>query len=515
VDNGLLILWTAGGLLLVGHGTQKLFGWLGSAALDGREAVDPQTAVVAPAPEALAPSPPIVLTEPVPEPVRHVTRASWLVPVFLCVSDALALSAALVLTGAYTSALGLAYVAASVASIAAADGYRSRITLSALQATPWLLGRLAIPLLVVTPAALLTGTNPTVFALVTTAMVLVAVGRALSYAVVRRARRSSHLLEGAVILGAGEIGVELAQIFDDHPEYGVQPLGFLDCVDDELPLPLLGDVDSLDALLARGDIHRVIVAFGPSREADLVDVLRTAVQHNVEFHVVPRFFDVGVPTAGQDSDDVRGIPLRRIAMRLKAAGLKRAVDIVVASTLLAVTAPVLAVVALSVRWTSPGPVFFAQERVGRGGRIFKMLKFRTMVDGAAAQLDRVRHLNERDGVVFKIRDDPRCTAVGRWLRRFSIDELPQLWHVLTGDMTLVGPRPAVPAEVARYDDDARWRLLVKPGLTGLWQVSGRSDLAWAESLRLDLYYIYNWSPSLDLAILGRTLSAVLRRQGAY
>ncbi|MGQ0802701.1 MAG: sugar transferase [Actinomycetota bacterium] len=461
--------------------------------------------------------PELTVSEPLVVPARHTTRARWAVPVFLCLYDGLALAAALLLTRAASSFLGIAYVALTIATIAASDGYRSRITMSALQATPWLIGRLAIPLLLVAPVALLTGADPSVFALVIVGMVLVVAGRALTYGVVREARRHGHLLEGTVILGAGGIGVELARIFEEHPEYGVHALGFLDCVDDELPLPLLGDVDSLGPLLDRGGIHRVIVAFGPSREADLVNVLRIAVQYDVELHVVPRFFDIGVG-AGPENDDVRGIPLQRVrraALRLKAEAVKRAVDIVVATALLVLAAPVLAIVALLVKFTSPGPVLFGQDRVGRRGRVFKMRKFRTMVVGAEADLDQLRHLNERDGLVFKIRDDPRCTPVGKWLRRFSIDELPQLWHVLTGEMSLVGPRPAVPSEVARYDQDARWRLLVKPGLTGLWQVSGRSDLAWSESLRLDLYYIYNWSPSMDLAILGRTFSAVLRREGAY
>ena len=461
--------------------------------------------------------PELTVSEPLFVPARHTTRARWAVPVFLCLYDGIALTAALLLTHASSSLLGLAYVALTIGTIAASDGYRPRITMSALQATPWLIGRLAIPLLLVAPVALLTGADRSVFALVLAAMALVVAGRALTYAVVRKARRHGHLLEGTVILGAGGIGVELARIFEEHPEYGVHALGFLDSVDDKLPLPLLGDVDSLGPLLERGGIHRVIVAFGPSREADLVNVLRIAVQYDVELHVVPRFFDIGVG-AGPESDDVRGIPLQRVrraALRLKAEGLKRVFDIVLASALLALALPVLAAVGLLIKFTTPGPVLFTQERVGRGGRVFKMRKFRTMVVDADADLDQLRHLNERDGLVFKIRDDPRCTPVGRWLRRFSIDELPQLWHVVTGDMSIVGPRPAVPSEVARYDQDARWRLLVKPGLTGLWQVSGRSDLAWGESLRLDLYYIYNWSPSMDLAILGRTFSAVLRREGAY
>ncbi|MGH8983318.1 MAG: sugar transferase [Acidimicrobiia bacterium] len=460
--------------------------------------------------------PDLTVTEPAVLPAQHTTRARWALPALLCVVDGAALLLALLLTRHISSPLGLVYVAAALATVAASDGYRSRITLSALQATPWLITRFAIPLVVLVPIALVGGASAPAL-LVPLALAFVVGARALSYAVLRRLRRRGHLLEGAVILGAGGIGVELARIFEEHPEYGVRPLGFLDCVHDELPLPLLGDVDSLGPLLDRGGIHRVIVAFGPSREADLVNVLRTAVQYNVELHIVPRFFDVGA-AAGPDTDDVRGIPLQRVrraALRLKAEWLKRAVDIVVSGALLILAAPVMLVIAVLVRLTSRGPVFFSQNRVGQGSRVFRMHKFRTMIQDAEADLDRLRHLNERDGLVFKIRDDPRCTTVGRWLRRFSLDELPQLWHVFIGDMSLVGPRPALPSEVSRYDQDARWRLLVKPGLTGLWQVSGRSDLPWSESLRLDLYYIYNWTPALDLAVLGRTFSAVLRRQGAY
>ncbi len=460
--------------------------------------------------------PDLTVTEPAVLPAQHTTRARWALPALLCVVDGAALLLALLLTRHISSPLGLVYVAAALATVAASDGYRSRITLSALQATPWLITRFAIPLVVLVPIALVGGASAPAL-LVPLALAFVVGARALSYAVLRRLRRRGHLLEGAVILGAGGIGVELARIFEEHPEYGVRPLGFLDCVHDELPLPLLGDVDSLGPLLDRGGIHRVIVAFGPSREADLVNVLRTAVQYNVELHIVPRFFDVGA-AAGPDTDDVRGIPLQRVrraALRLKAEWLKRAVDIVVSGALLILAAPVMLVIAVLVRLTSRGPVFFSQNRVGQGSRVFRMHKFRTMIQDAEADLDRLRHLNERDGLVFKIRDDPRCTTVGRWLRRFSLDELPPLWHVFIGDMSLVGPRPALPSEVSRYDQDARWRLLVKPGLTGLWQVSGRSDLPWSESLRLDLYYIYNWTPALDLAVLGRTFSAVLRRQGAY
>jgi lipopolysaccharide/colanic/teichoic acid biosynthesis glycosyltransferase len=168
-----------------------------------------------------------------------------------------------------------------------------------------------------------------------------------------------------------------------------------------------------------------------------------------------------------------------------------------------------------IKATSRGPVIFRQTRVGRDGEEFVVHKFRTMHVDAEARLTELKRHNDASGPLFKMRSDPRVTPVGRWLRRFSLDELPQLWNVLKGEMSVVGPRPPLPREVEHYEDEARRRLLVKPGVTGLWQVSGRSDLSWDDSVRLDLYYVENWSPLLDLVILVRTLVAVVRGTGAY
>ncbi|MDP5185277.1 sugar transferase [Blastococcus sp. BMG 814] len=195
--------------------------------------------------------------------------------------------------------------------------------------------------------------------------------------------------------------------------------------------------------------------------------------------------------------------------------VKGSMDRAVAALALLVLSPLLLVVAVAVRCTSAGPVLYRQERVGLGGRTFTMLKFRSMVVDADRQLDRLRAENISDGPLFKIRTDPRVTPVGRLLRRLSLDELPQLLNVLGGGMSLVGPRPPLPAEVARYDSSVSRRLLVKPGLTGLWQISGRSDLSWEESVRLDLRYVENWSLALDAVILWKTGRAVLSRSGAY
>ncbi len=178
-------------------------------------------------------------------------------------------------------------------------------------------------------------------------------------------------------------------------------------------------------------------------------------------------------------------------------------------------APLLLVLAIAVRATTPGPAFFHQERVGRRGELFRVHKLRTMRIGAEAELTLLKSQGTTDGVLFKLQDDPRITRLGGVLRRYSLDELPQLFNVLKGEMSLVGPRPPLPSEVSQYEDDVHRRLLVKPGVTGLWQVSGRSDLPWAEAVRLDLHYVENWSIGLDLSILVRTVAAVLRRQGAY
>ena len=194
---------------------------------------------------------------------------------------------------------------------------------------------------------------------------------------------------------------------------------------------------------------------------------------------------------------------------------KRAVDIVVASVALVLAAPVALVIAVAVRLTSGKHVLFKQTRVGRDGSLFTMYKFRTMVREAEAMRDELIKQNEADGLLFKIQDDPRVTRVGKFLRPLGLDELPQFINVLKGDMSLVGPRPALPVEVAKYDARLRERLLVKPGITGLWQINGRHELSFAEYAEYDLHYANNWSVRLDLWVLVATLPALLRRRGAY
>jgi exopolysaccharide biosynthesis polyprenyl glycosylphosphotransferase len=195
--------------------------------------------------------------------------------------------------------------------------------------------------------------------------------------------------------------------------------------------------------------------------------------------------------------------------------LKDLFDRTAAAAALIVLAPLMTAIALAIRSAGAGPVLFTQTRVGKDGRTFKIYKFRTMVVDAEKLIAELRAKNEHDGVLFKMREDPRITRVGARLRKWSLDELPQLFNILLGEMSLVGPRPALPDETARYAAHVHRRLAVRPGLTGLWQVSGRSDLSWEESVRLDLRYVENWSFALDLQILWKTFSVIFRGSGAY
>ena len=215
---------------------------------------------------------------------------------------------------------------------------------------------------------------------------------------------------------------------------------------------------------------------------------------------------------------VEGLPLMHVELPQfegRKHLLKRGLDIVASASGLLVLLPVLAGIAVLIKLDSPGPVLFRQERVGKNGRTFSMLKFRSMVATAEQDLAGLLEQNEGNGVLFKLRNDPRVTPLGRVLRKFSLDELPQLWNVLRGDMSIVGPRPPLPREVDAYERFVHRRLYIKPGLTGMWQVSGRSELSWDESVRLDLYYVENWSLTVDLMIIWRTVKVVLKPQGAY
>ncbi|PKK15395.1 sugar transferase [Thermomonospora sp. CIF 1] len=282
-------------------------------------------------------------------------------------------------------------------------------------------------------------------------------------------------------------------------------------------VPVLGDFSRAAEVVKMLDADSVAVLACP--EMDGVALRRLAWQierDDVELVVAPALMDVVGPRIS--IRPVAGLPLLHVEHPELSGGrrlVKGLVDRVGALCILIALLPVLALIALAIRVSDGAPVLFRQTRVGRDGRLFTIYKFRTMVTDAEARKAELIEHNEHDGVLFKIKEDPRITRVGRVLRRYSLDELPQLLNVLRGEMSLVGPRPPLPDEVARYGQDVHRRLVVKPGMTGLWQVSGRSDLSWEESVRLDVRYVENWSLTLDLQILWKTWSAVFRASGAY
>ena len=282
-------------------------------------------------------------------------------------------------------------------------------------------------------------------------------------------------------------------------------------------VPIDGDLDDVVDVVRRRGADAVAVTSASETAAVYLRKLSWQLEGSgIELLVSPGLIEVAGPRL-----HIRpfvGLPLLAIEEPVFSGWkrvLKGALDRVGAAVAIVLVAPVLLAIALAVKLSSPGPVLYRQERVGAYGRRYTMFKFRSMVDGADAKLRELLDLNEGAGLLFKMRLDPRVTRVGRVLRRFSLDELPQLFNVLGGTMSLVGPRPPLPQEVELYDTSIRRRLLVKPGLTGLWQISGRSDLSWEESIRLDLRYVENWSLALDLLILWKTAAAVVRSRGAY
>jgi len=281
-----------------------------------------------------------------------------------------------------------------------------------------------------------------------------------------------------------------------------------------------GSVDNVIAALQRVDADTVLITSANELSASTVRALSWELEPGRHHLVVaPSLTDIGGPRL--HTRPVAGLPLVHVETPRYTGGklhAKRTFDVLAAGMLIVVLAPVLIGVALAVRFTSPGGVFFRQERIGLSGEKFKMLKFRSMYVDAEERLADLATLAARDSgndIMFKMKDDPRVTSVGKILRRFSIDELPQLFNVVLGDMALVGPRPPLEREVELYADAVHRRFLVKPGITGLWQVSGRSDLDWDETVRLDLFYVENWTLTGDLTILLKTVKAVLKSEGAY
>lgn len=321
-----------------------------------------------------------------------------------------------------------------------------------------------------------------------------------------------------LVVGTGQAAAQVgAGLVEDHGS-GAALAGYLDAGESPPrvdPDRIMGDLSALPAMLDAHVIDHVVFAVP-------VEVLAKSEQFVIACQEVGVDVSIVGPSYGQvftraDVGRLGDLPIfvLRASPQFRAAMLgKRVFDLVLSPVLLLAALPLLVLTGLLVGVTSRGGVFYVQERIGLHGRPFPLVKLRTMVAGAHALQPELSHLNEQDGPAFKIKRDPRVTAIGSWLRRLSIDELPQLFNVIKGDMSLVGPRPPLASEVARYDRWQRRRLCVRPGLTGLWQVSGRNDLGFAEWMRLDLEYIDRWSFWLDMGILLRTIPAILSRRGA-
>lgn len=347
-------------------------------------------------------------------------------------------------------------------------------------------------------------------------------GRALVGRLQRWLWKNGVGVERVLVVGAGQAGKRVMESIQGRPELGYFLVGYLDNEHEPLgstgegTFRYLGRPDDLPLVLQPCRIDEVIIALPPHEHRRALEVANLCRQEGVDFRIAPDIFEMSFDRV--DVGELAGIPLiglKEVAIRGWNLVLKRTLDIVLSLLVLALGWPLLLLIALAIKLDSPGPVLFRQKRIGRRGRPFTLLKFRTMHANAEAEQERLAPLNEASGPLFKIRDDPRVTRVGRILRRMSLDELPQVFNILWGEMSWVGPRPGTPGEVAQYEPWHRKRLEVLPGLTGIWQVSGRSDLTFDEMVRLDLYYIENWNLWLDLVILLRTIPAVITGKGAY
>jgi exopolysaccharide biosynthesis polyprenyl glycosylphosphotransferase len=348
----------------------------------------------------------------------------------------------------------------------------------------------------------------------------VALGRRVLRKTVYHFRRRGRLRRRAFIVGTDSSGVALAESAARTPWEGFDVVGFVSVdgqADGPLPfgLPLVGSTDRLRELTVAHMVTDVLVAPNVAGNGQFTEVVSALDGVPVNLRIAPGL-EGFLPSrlTVQTLGDRPLVSVDRGELNATARVAKRTLDLVLGTILLVLSVPVVLACAVAVRLDSSGPAFFKQRRVGLRGRQFSIWKLRTMREDAEEQRLELEYRNEADGLLFKIEDDPRVTRVGRFLRRSSLDELPQLINVLAGHMSLVGPRPSLPGEVSGYSDRTGRRLLVKPGMTGLWQVSGRNALSFEDYVRYDLLYVQNWSVALDLYILWKTVPAVLFRRGA-
>ena len=337
-------------------------------------------------------------------------------------------------------------------------------------------------------------------------------------------RRNAAYVQNVIVVGSGYVARLLASKIGNHPEYGLRVVGFVDrdggaSVNGGAQLDLIGTTEDLPELVRTHAVHRVAIAFSTDSHEQTLAVIRSMQDSDVQIDIVPRMFEILGTNAQLHT--IEGIPLVGLPTpRLTGSErfLKRSFDVLGASTGLILLSPLLLVVAVSIKLDSRGPIFFRQVRMGSRERTFSVLKFRTMVNDAESRKTDVAHMNMHlngDLRMFKIPNDPRITRIGRLLRRWRIDELPQLINVLRGDMSLVGPRPLILDEDQHVEEWARRRLDLKPGMTGLWQVLGASDIPFDEMTKLDYLYVTNWSLREDIRLIMLTLPALTRVRSAY
>ena len=353
------------------------------------------------------------------------------------------------------------------------------------------------------------------------AVLIVGVSRLIKVWLQRRMRRQGIGTRQVLIVGAGEVGRTVMRAMVANPESGFQIFGFLDDNPNKGETDIgrfkgLGSTENLAAILEDEAIDEVIITLPWQYHRKIVSLMAQCERKDVRARVVPDLFQMTLNR--MQIEDVAGVPMigiRETGISGLNQLIKRSIDVTFSAAALIIGAPLMGLIALMIKLESPGPVLFRQERVGKNGRRFELYKFRSMVEGAEQRQAELQALNEADGPLFKIKADPRLTRLGKWLRRLSLDELPQFYNVLRGDMSLIGPRPPIPAEVEQYQEWHKRRLEVSPGITGLWQVSGRSELTFDEMALLDIYYIENWSLGLDTKILWQTVPRVLFGSGAY
>ncbi|UTI62623.1 sugar transferase [Paraconexibacter antarcticus] len=339
--------------------------------------------------------------------------------------------------------------------------------------------------------------------------------------VTRAIVRCNTAAERVLVLGSGHIAGLVATKIQKHDEFGLQVVGCLDAGDEGRPMigggpRLLGTLSDVEEVVEEYDVDRVVIAFSSVPHDEMLDAIRRCKRLRLKIDVVPRLFEVIGNRV--DMHDIEGLTLLGLRGPVRSRGAraaKRLTDLAGATTLLVVLSPVMGLIALAVRLTTGGPALFRQERIGRGQQPFQMYKFRTMVEDAELLKATLRHLNEvGEGPMFKIAMDPRVTPIGRFLRRTSLDELPQFFNVLRGEMSIVGPRPLIREESDAVLGWHRARLDLTPGLTGPWQVMGRQNVPFDEMVKLDYLYVAEWSLWNDLKLALRTVVVILRRTGA-